>query len=391
MMGENNTYWECAKRRLSHKKISKKLIVLGSGILIIMGLIINSFEAKAEDDSKLPFSMRAYTELELPDNAAESEITGIAWSPQGQALAAYSQYGQEITLWNVNGTQLENLHRAIFAPYVENSIAFLADNLLLTPPDRSASQSEGSVFGVWDTNHKVLLENVNGTAPNAGWRANWAYFFAVSTDKTTAAMITMAINRQQVAVYKTKTWEELHALALDKISRLSSIALSSDGALVALGTVKGEVAIFSTHTGNLVQLVNAYDKNLSITVKALSFSPDGTEIATGGYAFHKDEDTANLVRVFRVSDGNCIKSLPKMDMQAITSMMWYPRGDDIVFTAEDKLGIWDISSDNVYVEKFSSIVRKAPAPLMCAAFSPDGNYLAVCNGSRVTIYNLVSK
>lgn len=318
------------------------------------------------------------------DLTLTTDPTAVTWSHDGELLAASSNNGSQIDIWRKDGRHLQTLQRKGFGPYVGSSLAFLeAGRLLLTPPDSSTSQARDAVLTVWDLESERPARNVKGpiSAP-VGYAPNQAAAFAVSSDNSTAAVLTTG-GDAYVALYSTSDWSPgLRFRARDFGLVASALALSHDGRLVAVGTADGRVAIFARDSSTPRLKFSVYDPKHLVLISAMAFSPDNAELAVGADATLRGEDQQSLIKVFRVSDGTLRKSLQPSNIRMVRNLTWDNRSPSIAFVADDDLvRIWDTSSDDPpFTERLSQ-------PL-AVSFAPQGNRLAVCHGKHIAILDL---
>jgi WD40 repeat protein len=341
------------------------------------------------------FSVKVQMQLKL--NGA---TTGIAWSEDGTKLAAYSNYGQHITIWDARGNVLNTLTRQAFGPFVGSSLEFLQDsNQLLTPPASNTPQDQQFSLSIWDIQKGTVIRNINGTEPDKNWGYNWAGTYVISNDKQTIALTTEGPITSYISLFSSTLGQLIRQIPVGPSTgsasdSVRSLGFSYDGHYLAAGTIKGKVLLFNPTSGHLERTIYAYGKD-SAGIATLAFSPDGSEIATGAnIPLCCDSDNSSPpvppgsgpVRVWRVEDGNYVTSYPGR-LQPIRKIAWEPTGRFLAFVGNDSaLRIWDPSTppDAAYV---TQLQRGA----MSMAFSRAGDRLAVCNGNQVTVFNISRK
>lgn len=157
-------------------------------------------------------------------------------------------------------------------------------------------------------------------------------------------------------------------------SPLSAVAFSLDSKLMATGTQAGEVRIYKAGSGLVLQEWIAHDN----AAYALTFSPDGRYLASGGY-----DGMIKLWDIEKVRLGSYQEpSLQLEPTRRVWSIAFSPDGRRLAsgsgLTAHQKgeLMVWDlISQRKVFaLSHFTDTVT-------CVAFSPDGKRLAsTCRG-----------
>jgi len=307
-------------------------------------------------------------------------VTGVAWSPDGRTLATYSDYGAQIDIWRDNGDHVVGWRRTgLDIPYPYSSIGFLDNQILLTPPDGRTELSADSAVSFWDLQKGVVDRNVTGPAPGHGWRANVAQNFTLNTDRSVLAILTRGWP-SLVTVYSSPGWTVEFMPPSRDFGSASSIAVSSDGKLLAVGNPSGHVVVYDIKAKRLIQDIAAF-VSPATPVSTISFSPDGKElvaavgIAVGGVT------VSTPLRTWRIVDGSAGGTFPDVGLQPIRDVRWSPRGDYIAFATDKGARLWRM--------KDNSSITLETASSMALAFAPSGDMLAVGNASRVTIFDML--
>ena len=139
---------------------------------------------------------------------------------------------------------------------------------------------------------------------------------------------------------------------------IGPLAFSPDGGLVAVGFSVGQVKLFNTRTGELVQTLDDEQGRLAArdtpetlksfkramgSVTSLAFSPDGSLLATGGRSFGDDDVSGTFT--------------------GVSSTV-------LETTGPGRLKVWDVKAGTV---KYDLAGHRC---VSAVAFSPDGNLLA---------------
>ena len=141
-------------------------------------------------------------------------------------------------------------------------------------------------------------------------------------------------------------------------------AFSPDGARLALGDDRGEIALWSIADRALVKSWQSHDK----AITHLAFSPDGTILAAGG-----DEDT---VRLWSVPKGKELREIDDLDGATI-GLAFSPDGALLAIGSRVKgaggqVRVWSVPLKRFIAEKPCLVM----VPVVRLAYSPDGKRLA---------------
>jgi hypothetical protein len=102
----------------------------------------------------------------------------VTWSPDGSALAAASNYGGVLSVWDRAGHPINQIKRAGGGPNLEGSLAFIngSSQLVFSPPE---TPNNSTAFAVWDVSISLgavagspkgdlIMAGVGGTSVNGG-------------------------------------------------------------------------------------------------------------------------------------------------------------------------------------------------------------------------------
>ena len=146
-------------------------------------------------------------------------------------------------------------------------------------------------------------------------------------------------------------------------SSVECIALSPSLELLAIGTLKGTIEVYSTITGEHIWSQKAHNW----VVNSLSFSPDGQLLASGS--------GDRTVKLWDTETGECVHIL-KGHKSYVNSVAFSPNGTLLASGASDKtIKLWEVATGREL-----RTLRGHTGYVSAIAFSPDGKLLA--SGSR---------
>ena len=154
---------------------------------------------------------------------------------------------------------------------------------------------------------------------------------------------------------------------VDCATKINALDFSPDGRLLA---VAEDEYIYLWNVGDWKPFLRL--KGHLSKVASVQFSPDGLTLVSGSYDA--------TVKLWQVSDGTLLHTF-KGHSNQVTDVAFHPRGQQIVSTSRDFTArLWQI--DGTMLHQFSGY------PTFSAAFSPDGQTLALGYADSARIYRL---
>jgi WD40 repeat protein/DNA-binding SARP family transcriptional activator len=276
----------------------------------------------------------------LYDEAATSEISGVAWSPDGSRLAMSTS--ERVVVWNAeNRKQLFSL----FPPGgTITSLALGPESLLAT--------------GMADGTAIVWALSPDGGEPILTVGGHTAKVDTVSFNKDGTRLAT-ASNDGTVKVWNVDTqtggeWINLPGSV--------AVAYSPDGQLIATGSEGGNISTFDAASGQTLRVIEGH----AATITALDFDPSGSMLASGSV-----DGTA---RAWDVSTGHQFARIEVPDQ--VWDVAFSPDGSTLATEswAGNSTHLWDPTTGEL-LRTFAEDLDDAGWP-RSVDFSRDGRLVA---------------
>jgi len=165
-------------------------------------------------------------------------------------------------------------------------------------------------------------------------------------------------------------WHE-NTTVLFHDSRITSIAFSPDGKVLAAGGSDKELKLWDVSSGEVMHNLSAHQGDIFSSI-CVAFSPDGSLLASGS-----DRDT---VKLWDVSSGVELRTLSEHE-SGVNSVAFSPDGSTLATGSSDAtVKLWFVSS-GVELRTLSGHENDVNS----VAFSPDGNMLASASDDHTVI------
>jgi WD40 repeat protein len=326
----------------------------------------------------------------------------IIWSGDSRSIAAFSDWGNLITVWDRDGLIVHELHRP-GAFFIGQGLGFLnGDRQMVTPT--ASFKTPNIMLSIFDVDSGKIVHEVAGPRPGEN-RGNEALVIAASPDQSTIATVTGGppTGIQPVRLYSAPNWDVSAVLtgsAHEPATVAINLAFSADSKLLAVGRSDGSVVIYDLISKKVRNTINAFTKYLT-PANCIAISADDQFVVVGTARAaemwrYPDGNIAPLnqgrltalrapdpVRVYRISDGVLAESETGF-LEPIYGISWSSKESLIAFIAgDDTLHLWD-PTHPTDPGKVILLGKGATS----VAFSPDGGQLAASDGNNVTLYQL---
>jgi len=275
-----------------------------------------------------------------------SSLNSVSYSPDGNYLASGSSDGT-IKIWNVNdGSLIRTLTGHIGYVY---SVSYSPDGNYLA----SGSIIDGTIK-IWNVNDGSLIRTLTGHTNgvnSVSYSPNGNYIASGSYDKT-------------IKIWNVNDGSLIRSLTGLDNSSVLAVSYSPDGSQIAGGYGYDKtIKVWNVNDGSLIRTLTGHVG----WVNSVSYSPDGNNIASGSSDY--------TIKIWNVNNGSLIRTLMGHN-DAVLSVSYNSDGSQIASGSYDgTLKIWNVNDGSL----ISSLTRHNDV-VNSVSYSPNGNHLA--SGSR---------
>ena len=356
---------------------------------------------------------------EIKDLHVDGSVNAVAFDGGGSRLAVLSNYGTKISLFDTHDWSLVKQIKRIGSAYAFNSLAYLPDNTLVTSTPNGAYTDESRLDGTpsmvpiyrrvdvfalmqWDLSRGKPVrffpdDPARAAAPQPD--EIYADTFSVSADGTKAA----AVNAHGVMVLDLNTGSIIKTISVPRLSpnlgdTAMSVAFSSDGCLLAVGTMEGKLYLYDTRDWKSRD-INIEAINNEYSIGPVTFSSDGRFIAIGKrrmsdwrfingkeYKYKSDIYSTYIIDVrdghveFRLP-GSVWQSSVGPDANIVRTISWQNGGKILLIGDDRAMKVWRFEAGKPVLE----LDRAFSESVFTSSFSPRGSF-AIGAGDSVLVY-----
>jgi WD40 repeat protein len=325
--------------------------------------------------------------------------TGIAWSPNGEKIAAIHDLGRAISVWDSVGKPIVSIKRDVTTgPYVGTSLAFMPDNRTIIGPAPTPNLGEYSSLGLWDADSGALQTVVPAPSSNKISQLVVAKIFALSPDGALVALRPIH-DVEPITIYRTSDWSVVRIRPIFKSETLglrssqtdfpdivNSLAFSPNNDLAA-GLMDGLVIMGADPSSTPLRFIESTFEKDSRPVQSLAYSPDGKFVATGVSIAHSLSASAfaahlPYLQIRDVASGRVV--IEDSSIGNVRQLSWDSDGQILaVITIDEAVHLYrPFTSGGVHQD---IPVAKGAYTL---SFSPTKSELAISSQTGIDIYSI---
>lgn len=372
------------KRKPRRALSRRRFLAAGSAVATAQIIFpLSNIASRAQSPMPKKSALRGYEEQRRLE--VTKYINAVSWNFDGSKLAALSNYGGNITLWNSKSWSISQEFQRYGGAYSQNSFTFLPDGTLLTAapigPSSDPKYQTLSVFAwiQWSCDDGRPVRYIPDLGTASSKNIGPAFIFSISHDGTLVA----GTSKSGCLIVRTHDWSIVRWIPCPPTPHhpdgAACVALSSNSREVAMGTGFGYVHIFDVESGVRRLSFRAFSGRCG----AIAYSPANGVLATGRGLVSISEADDGFTRIWRPADGMLLARLIGGDRESVRQFAWSPDGEVLAVAADHSLKIWNTST----LPQEPRLDGNEPLKQgYSVAFSPRG-VLAVSDGATVIIYS----
>jgi dipeptidyl aminopeptidase/acylaminoacyl peptidase len=241
-------------------------------------------------------------------------------------------------------------------------------NVVWSPDGKSiTSVSQDGIMQVWDAITAKTFFTYTGLRAQiyaVSVLINRKFAIAMSLDKTIQVLLNLDVSQSSM-IYAPRRSSGGNLITYSGHSdTVQAITWSPNGKYIASGGNDKTVQVWDAISRQKVSIYTGHSQ----PIHAIAWSPDGTSIASGS--------SDALVQIWDSTEGDTILSYQKHSAQ-LTAIAWSPDGASIASGSHDRImHIWNAPTGNTTL-----IYSGHPEGIHAIAWSPDGKYVASASSS----------
>ncbi|MBW4493569.1 MAG: hypothetical protein KME26_10895 [Oscillatoria princeps RMCB-10] len=242
-------------------------------------------------------------------------VSSIAISPDGETLACANA---DIEIWSLRTRQqIRTLETACWA----SAVAISPDGKILVSGGEDPVDETGSIE-IWDLQKGEILQDLYPDAVYAVAISADGQILASAGRKARAESTENKEEAGLIQVRRLDTRELLHAL-VEPSGKVSSVAVSPDGQVLASGCQDGSVKLWDLKTGQVQRILLGH----SLAVNCVAISADGKVLASGS--------GDKTVKLWNAHTGELLQTLED-HAERVAAVAFSPDGKTLVSGSQDE-------------------------------------------------------
>ncbi|AFY81123.1 trypsin-like peptidase domain-containing protein [Oscillatoria acuminata] len=223
-----------------------------------------------------------------------------------------------------------------------------------------STNGEGTIK-VWDIEQGTVRHTFS-------WTGNLRDAIALSPDGRllAAGIWDDTDNTAKVQLWDTHTGEAVRTLT-HLSDGITAVAFSANSQTLASSAK--EIILWNVNTG---QVLNTLPGNAPFSTYSLAFSPDGNRLASS---------SVELIQLWNSSSGEQVNQIELSGEHIVNGLIFSPQGNLLLSRTDSGIQFWNPSNGSAV-----SLLPKGQK----YALSPDGQTLALCAGTEISLINVAS-